>query len=112
LGLHRAARTTAALGLHAEGFDAQAFEDRLPYVLELLAGVRRQIHEYKRRTSTTAAFDAWWASEWSDPRWLEMTNLRHVHLKQLESGAQTKVHTQSNLPAGTFLRSKCGQRQC
>ncbi len=94
----RAERVTVRLGELAEGSNHQAFEDLLPYVLDLLAGVRRQVHEYQPRT---AAFDAWWPSQKTADR-EAITEMRHAQLKRLERRAQRQLYAHTFSSQGTF----------
>jgi hypothetical protein len=98
VGWERAARMLAALQAHAEGTDEQAFQDRLPYVLDLLAGVRRQIGEYMPKTAT---FESWWATQKTQDR-DAITEMRHAQLKRLESDMKRHLHAQSWASEGTF----------
>jgi len=98
----RAARMLTDLSPHERGADEVAFEDRLPYVVDLLAGVRRQIHEHISGSQPhSASMDSWWAAQKTPDR-VAITEMRHAQLKRLERGAERRVLTHTNSSAGTF----------
>jgi hypothetical protein len=74
----------------------EAFTDRLPYVLELTTGVRRQLDAVIPRQGDLRV---WWAGQWTTER-EALTQLRHAQLKRLESNQAPRWHTQMNTPAG------------
>jgi hypothetical protein len=94
----RADRMFDDLCTYVESEDQFAFEDRLPYVLELLAGVRRQIDGYMPRTGPVAD---WWEGEKTATR-EAISQLRHAQLKRLESNAQQQAYSQTRSPVGSF----------
>jgi hypothetical protein len=96
--LERARRMFAALCVRAGEIDQQAFEDRLPYVLDLMAGVRRQIDEQIPKGGAAAA---WWRGQMTVAR-DAITQMRHAQLKRLESTAQRQTYSHSMSSAGTF----------
>ncbi len=67
------------------------FRDRLPYVLELLAGVSRALDE-ESRGRRTPPFSEWWASE-PIPYRQELYSLRHAELKALKGHAAARWDT-------------------
>jgi hypothetical protein len=83
---------------YVESEDEFAFEDRLPYVLDLLAGVRRQINTYIPKTGPVAE---WWVSERTASR-EAITQMRHGQLKRLESDAEQQVYSQTMSSAGSY----------
>jgi hypothetical protein len=86
----RADRMLRALAEHL--FNEQAFTDRLPYVLDLLSGVGRQITESLPKGSPLRR---WWDAQWT-PAGHEITEMRHAQLKRMEPpGAERHVHTQT-----------------
>jgi hypothetical protein len=96
--IERAERMFYDLCSYVESEDEYAFEDRLPYVLDLLAGVRRQINVYIPRIGPVAE---WWKTERTASR-EAITEMRHAQLKRLESDAQQQVYSRTAAPAGTF----------
>jgi hypothetical protein len=87
-----------ALRPHARRADEQAFKDRLPYVLDLLAGVGRQIDEAMPGAGPVAT---WWETQRTQDR-EAIRQMRNAELKRLESGTKREVDVQTNAPAGTF----------
>ncbi|MBA8794065.1 hypothetical protein FHX74_001670 [Friedmanniella endophytica] len=71
----------ADLSAHASSGAPFEFPDRLPYVLDLLAGVRRQINEGLKSASPTVL--AWWRSQLT-PRRRAITEMRNAALKRLD----------------------------
>lgn len=84
--MERADRMLTDLIRH--GTDSVAFRDRLPYVLDLLAGVSRAIDEGSRG-SRTRDFSEWWSTE-PIPRRGDFASLRNAELKALKQ--QTSAH--------------------
>jgi len=98
----RAERMLTDLARHANDADDRAFEDRLPYVLDLLAGVRRQIDQcITQRKDGSAEVDLWWAAEKTADR-KAINDMRNAQLKRLERGSERRQQTHTNVSAGTF----------
>ncbi len=83
----RAARMIDDLGAGAQ--DRHAVNDRLPYVLDLLAGVTRTINKYPG-SQRPEAFTLWWKTL-RPAHHEELTQLRHAALKGLERVAQREI---------------------
>jgi len=88
----------ADLSAHSESRDEHAFADRLPYVLDLLAGVRRQIDKHRPRP---AEFTVWWDQQ-RTPRREAITSMRNAELKSYERRSQRTALTQTYSSAGSF----------
>jgi len=69
--------------------DEIAFRDRLPYVLDLLAGVTRRINE-ESKGRRTKQFDSWWQTTDRQMQ-ASIQELRHAELKRAESRARPKI---------------------
>ncbi|WP_433498130.1 hypothetical protein ACQP1K_24995 [Sphaerimonospora sp. CA-214678] len=70
--------------------DEVAFRDRLPYVLDLLAGVTRSIAD-ESKGQRSNKFSAWWNGiDRSIQK--EITELRHAELKRIESRTEARVN--------------------
>lgn len=104
----RLPRTGDALGradrmltdLIRHGTDSVGFRDRLPYVLELLAGVSRAIDE-ESRGARTQRFSEWWSGE-PIPHRQELYSLRHAELKALKGHTSARWDTVINARAKDF----------
>lgn len=81
------------------GLDPVAFRDRLPYVLDLLAGVGRLIDE-ESKGLRTRAFSEWWGEP--IPRRVELTALCHAELKALKAHASAQWDTVINASASDY----------
>jgi len=73
----RASRMVADLAAHSESSDEHAFPDRIPYVLDLLAGIRRQIDKCRPRSPE---FTSWWGQQ-RTPRREAITSMRNAELR-------------------------------
>jgi hypothetical protein len=82
------------LAEHNGSGDEHAFPDRLPYVLDLLAGVRRQINTHKPRPP---GFASWWDQQ-RTPHREAFNSMRHAELKRYErrSKRTAMAHTWSS----------------
>lgn len=98
----RASRMLRDLATHVESTDEHAFGDRLPYVLDLLAGVRRQIDEGLKPIPPALA--VWW-NEQRTPRREAITSMRNAELKRYERQAKRTSITHTNSSAGTLRTS-------
>jgi len=94
----RASRMLNDLGTHSQSLDEHAFSDRLPYVLDLLAGVRRQINE---QGPVPQEFKAWWARQHNVER-DAITEMRHSTLKADKRVVGPKAFSQSFCSNGYF----------
>jgi hypothetical protein len=72
--------------------DTTDFRDRLPFVLDLLAGITRMI-DTESRGHRTPAFAAWW-SRVDRPAQHTIQEMRNAELKELEprTSAHIEVH--------------------
>jgi hypothetical protein len=74
-----------------------AFRDRIPYVLDLLAGVTRTIAK-ESSGHRTQQFAYWWATaDRSAQQAIE--EMRHAELKGLESRTAARINTEINVRA-------------
>jgi hypothetical protein len=85
--LARAQRMLDDLGQHVE--DEVAFRDRLPYVLDLLAGVTRCV-DSGSKGSRTQQFADWWSTT-DRTMQTSIQELRNAELKRVESRSQPQV---------------------
>jgi hypothetical protein len=80
--------------------DSVGFRDRIPYVLDLLAGVTRTIHS-ESSGYRTPEFAAWWASvDRSAQRVIQA--MRNVELKELVSHTAAHYETEINVFAADY----------
>jgi hypothetical protein len=93
--LARAQRMLDDLSCHAD--DEVAFRDRLPYVLDLLAGVTRCI-ETESKGSRTTQFSSWWTAA-DRTMQAAIQDLRNAELKRAVSRAHAQVKVEM-LPPG------------
>ena len=94
----RAERMLRDLDTHETSLEEHAFPDRLPYVLDLLAGVRRQINEQRH---VPQEFRAWWAEQHTAER-DAITEMRHSTLKADRRVVDRKTFSQSFCSNGYF----------
>lgn len=76
----------------------EAFTDRLPYVLDLLVGVRRQLDSVVPRSGKLRA---WWIDQLTSER-RALSELRHAQLKRLETNEAPSREIRTNVPAGEW----------
>jgi hypothetical protein len=83
--------------------DEVAFQDRLPYVLDLLAGVTRCIND-ESRGHKTAKFCDWWNTV---DRTMQKAihELRNAELKRAESRAEAEVKLEFDPPHLKSIRT-------
>lgn len=93
--LARAGRMLDDLSQHSH--DSVAFRDRIPYVLDLLAGVTRTI-DAESRGSRTPAFGLWWAS-FDRSAQAAIQEMRNAELKELTSRTAAHYKTEINVAA-------------
>jgi hypothetical protein len=96
--LARAERMLDDLSRHSH--DSVAFRDRLPYVLDLMAGVTRTIHS-ESSGSRTPAFGSWWASV-DRSRQTDIQEMRNAELKELISRTAARYETEINVLAANY----------
>lgn len=89
------------LNQHAK--DEVAFQDRLPYVLDLLLGVTRSINE-ESRGHRTSQFSNWWRAADRSVR-DAIQDLRNAELKRVESRAKQKIVVEMRGYGGRPARS-------
>jgi hypothetical protein len=95
----RAQRMLDDLSRHAD--DEVGFRDRLPYVLDLLAGVTRCIND-ESKGYRSSQFGSWWKT--ADRTMQEaIQELRNAELKRAESRAKQEVRVEMRGPGGTPL---------
>lgn len=94
----RASRMLQDLAAHSESTNKNAFPDRLPYVLDLLAGVRRQISEHK---PIPPGFTSWWNQQ-RTPHREAITSMRNAELKSYERQSRRTSVSHTNSSAGTL----------
>jgi hypothetical protein len=81
--------------------DDVGFEDRLPYVLDLLAGITRSIDEETRGHRSTQ-FASWWTT--TDRSMQQaITELRHAELKRVESRTKKRTRIEISGPLKTVV---------
>ena len=85
--LSRAQRMLDDLNRHVD--DEVAFRDRLPYVLDLLAGVTRCI-DSESKGHRTSQFGSWWKATDRTAR-DAIQELRNAELKRAESRAKQEA---------------------
>lgn len=85
--LARAQRMLDDLSRHAD--DEVAFQDRMPYVLDLLAGVTRCIDSESKGNRTTQ-FANWWTTA-DRTMQAAIQELRNAELKRVESRTEAQV---------------------
>lgn len=85
--LGRAQRMLDDLSRHAD--DEVAFRDRLPYVLDLLAGITRCIND-ESKGHRTSQFAAWWQTADRTTQ-AAIQELRNAELKRAESRTKPQV---------------------
>lgn len=95
----RAARMFRELTTYIESTDEHAFPDRLPYVLDLFAGVRRQIDNGAK--PKPPAFASWW-NEQRTPRREAITAMRNAELKGYDRQVKRTAITHTNSSVGTL----------
>jgi hypothetical protein len=92
--LSRARRMLDDLGDHAE--DKVGFQDRVPYVLDLLAGVTRCVND-ESKGCRTSQFASWWQA--TDRRVQSaIQDLRNAELKRVESRTRPQVRVELTPP--------------
>jgi hypothetical protein len=86
--------------LERQSHDTTDFRDRLPYVLDLLAGVTRTI-DTESRGQRTPAFAAWWRGV---DRSVQQTiqEMRNAELKELESRTSAHIEVQIGVNASNY----------
>ncbi|WP_344257286.1 hypothetical protein [Terrabacter carboxydivorans] len=94
--LNRASRMLDDLAAHSHS--GEAFADRLPYVLDLLAGVRRQLDAAVKECGHLSG---WWKDQWTPER-KALSELRNAQLKRLETSEAPRSQTRTNVPAGEW----------
>ncbi|GLX09427.1 hypothetical protein [Microbispora sp. NBRC 16548] len=92
--LARGGRMLDDLKIHTQ--DEVAFRDRLPYVLDLLAGVTRSIDD-ESKGQRSNKFSAWWNGIDRSMQ-KEITELRHSELKRIESRTEVRVNVDLATP--------------
>ena len=92
--LGRAERMLDDLSRHAD--DEVAFRDRLPYVLDLLAGVTRCVND-ESKGHRTGQFAAWWQKADRTAQ-AAIQELRNAELKRAESRAMAQVKVELTPP--------------
>ncbi|MFI6073895.1 hypothetical protein ACIA5C_20205 [Actinoplanes sp. NPDC051343] len=91
-GLARTQRMLQDLARH--GADSVGFRDRIPYVLDLMAGVTRTI-DAESHGHRTAAFSAWWTNlDRAEQR--AITDIRNAELKELDTRTSMRQRTTTN----------------
>jgi hypothetical protein len=88
--LARGQRMLADLSSHAD--DDTDFRDRLPYVLDLLAGVTRCIND-ESKGHRSSAFGTWWKSTDRTTQ-AAIQELRTAELKRVESRAKQEIRVE------------------
>ena len=102
-GLARAERMFADMvGGHQS--NEEALLDRLPYVLDLLAGVTRTI-DRESKGQRTDAFAAWWSSV-DRSLGKSLTDIRNSELKALESRSRLSQTTALSVKATDYPRMR------
>jgi hypothetical protein len=96
--LARAERMLDDLARHT--LDSVAFRDRIPYVLDLLAGVTRTIHA-ESSGHRTPEFGTWWASVDRSAQ-QSIQEMRNAELKELISRTAAHFDTHINVSAADF----------
>lgn len=94
--LARARRMLDDLGRHAD--DEVCFRDRLPYVLDLLAGVTRCIND-ESKGHRSGQFSSWWKTA-DRTMQAAIRELRNAELKRAESRAKQEVRVEMLGPRG------------
>lgn len=92
--LGRAQRMLDDLSCHAD--DEVAFRDRLPYVLDLLAGITRCIND-ESKGHRTSQFAAWWQTADRTTQ-AAIQELRNAELKRAESRTKPQVKVELTPP--------------
>ena len=80
--------------------DTVALRDRIPYVLDLLAGVTRSI-DVESKGQRTPEFAAWWADV-DRSKQQEIHEMRNAELKRLESRTAAHVELGINVRAADY----------
>lgn len=93
--LERARRMLDDLARHSA--NTIAFRDRIPYVLDLLAGVTRTISRESSGHRTQAFADWWSTADRSSQQAME--EMRHAELKGLESRTAASINVEINVRA-------------
>jgi hypothetical protein len=77
-----------------------AFRDRIPYVLDLLAGVTRTIHAESSGHRTPEFADWWGAVDRSAQQ--SIHEMRNAELKELRSLTKAQIHTVTGVSAADY----------
>lgn len=80
--------------------DPVAFRDRVPYVLDLLAGVTRTTHA-ESSGHRTPEFAAWWGTADRSAQ-QSIHEMRNAELKELRSLTTAQIHTVTSVSAADY----------